>query len=252
MQSLFSCSASFLVAVSFTRKRGSLCFPEAPSSHVPLSHVVVWTDRKAAFKPSVDIQSGRRRRQETQHQIRKSKKEENMLKRRMGHTNNASGMTTEKEEGVVVSQKKAPTPDDLPELMKVILAPESTIDQRIEAVRDIRRMLSVERNPPVEEVLRAGALPPLVEFLKHGESGTLFFDSAGTLVFEAAWALTNIASTHRTRDVVEGGAIAPLIALMRHRIPDVREQAVWCLGNIAGDCSEFRDEVLRHGIAEPM
>jgi hypothetical protein len=30
-------------------------------------------------------------------------------------------------------------------------------------------------------------------------------------------------------------------------VPDVREQAVWALGNIAGDSPKFRDIVLREG-----
>ena len=173
------------------------------------------------------------------------------MKRRLGATNNASAMM-EQEKGTVDTSKRVPTIAEIPDVIKVMVAPESTADQRIEAVRGIRRILSVERNPPVNEVLSAGALPPLVQFLEHAESGSLFYDPNGKLVFEAAWALTNIASTQRTKDVVEGGAVTPLIKLMQHKIADVREQAVWCLGNIAGDCTELRDEVLRQGIVQPM
>ena len=55
------------------------------------------------------------------------------------------------------------------------------------------------------------------------------------LQFEAAWALTNIASTEHTRVVVDHNAVAPLAMLLRHADPNVREQSIWCLGNIAGD-----------------
>ena len=55
------------------------------------------------------------------------------------------------------------------------------------------------------------------------------------LQFEAAWALTNIASTEHTRVVVEHNAVGPLAMLLRHVDADVREQSLWCLGNIAGD-----------------
>ena len=33
---------------------------------------------------------------------------------------------------------------------------------------------------------------------------------------------------------------------------DVREQCAWCLGNIAGDCTELRDLVLQHGAMQPL
>lgn len=57
------------------------------------------------------------------------------------------------------------------------------------------------------------------------------------LQFEAAWALTNIASTNQTRAVVEHGAVPGLVRNLRHHNPDLREQCAWCLGNIAGDCA---------------
>lgn len=55
--------------------------------------------------------------------------------------------------------------------------------------------------------------------------------------FEAAWALTNIASTCKTDAVVQHGAVPPLVRNLRHHNQDLREQCAWCLGNIAGDCA---------------
>lgn len=58
-----------------------------------------------------------------------------------------------------------------------------------------------------------------------------------SLQFEAAWALTNIASTCKTKAVVDHGAVPALVRNLRHHNPDLREQCAWCLGNIAGDCA---------------
>ena len=62
-------------------------------------------------------------------------------------------------------------------------------------------MLSRERNPPIDDVIRSGILPRLVAFLER--------DDDRKLQFEAAWALTNIASgaSHQTSAVVKGNLL---------------------------------------------
>jgi hypothetical protein len=84
-------------------------------------------------------------------------------------------------------------------------------------------------------------VPRLVQFLTH--------DQLPQLQFEAAWALTNIASgaSEQARVVVEAGAVPLFVRLMRSPSDELREQAAWALGNLAGDSHQFRDFVLHQG-----
>ena len=105
-----------------------------------------------------------------------------------------------------------------------------------EATRRVRQLLSRQQDPPVEAVVQAGVVPLIVESLKSENNDT---------VFEAAWALTNIASTEQTTLLAELGALEHMVNLMRSPDPQLRDQCIWCLGNVAGDGVELRDKLLR-------
>jgi len=207
--------------------------------------------RMKSFKKTVDIDAGRRRRDETKLQIRKNKKEDQLSKRRAANSN-PIGASSDTNSSIVTNgsdtdaqdEKKLSTAEELPALANTIRVSPPSATAFVEAVRGIRRMLSVEKNPPILAVIKAGVLPRIKESLLYTEDSTL--------QFEAAWALTNIASTQYTAEVVNVGAIDPLVLCLRSADPNVREQAGWCIGNIAGDSTDFRDRVLQAGALEPL
>ena len=132
-----------------------------------------------------------------------------------------------------------------PEIIHLIN--EGTKDQQLLGITRLRKLLSVEHNPPIQEVIDANLVPKLIEYLDINNKNQ-------SIQFEATWALTNIVSgnSEQTRFVVKAGAVQKLIKLIMSSSDDITEQSIWALGNIAGDCSELRDLVIDSGIIEPL
>ena len=95
------------------------------------------------------------------------------------------------------------------------------IQVQVECCTRIRKLLSIERDPPIDDVIRSGVVPRLVQFLHmNGKNAN------ARLQFEAAWALTNIASgtASHTAEVMKKGAVQHFVNLMLSNHPDVAEQ----------------------------
>ncbi|BFZ25262.1 hypothetical protein BsWGS_28301 [Bradybaena similaris] len=195
------------------------------------------TARLSSYKnKGRDIEDLRRRRAETSVEIRKLKKEETLLKRR----------------NVEVSDDEPPSP--LQEQNKTVMSMSEILSgikssdpaTVLKCTESVRRLLSRERNPPIERVIEAGLVNTLVSFLDANDRPNL--------QFEAAWALTNIASgtSEQTQVVVRSGAVPHFVRLLSSPSMSLVEQCVWALGNIAGDGAELRDMITSHGIIEPL
>ncbi|XP_074658026.1 importin subunit alpha-4-like [Tubulanus polymorphus] len=181
-----------------------------------------------------DLEEMRRRRNEVSVELRKSKREEHLLKRRNVPTIDS----TDSEDN------EKPVNQSLESIVENAASADK--EKQLNAVQAARKLLSSERNPPIDNLIGSGILPILVQCLRR--------DDQPSLQFEAAWALTNIASgtSEQTNAVVSANAVPLFLHLLTSPHQNVCEQAVWALGNIIGDGPCLRDYVIQHNAVDPL
>jgi len=114
-----------------------------------------------------------------------------------------------------------------------------------ECTQKIRKLLSFAHNVPIKQVIDSGVVPRLIQFLHK--------NNMPQLQFETLWVLTNIASSDKpeyTAKIVRDGALQPIMKILQRPNYALQEQAIWGLGNIAGDCLELRNNLLENGVLQ--
>ncbi|KAJ6380399.1 hypothetical protein OIU76_016960 [Salix suchowensis] len=223
--------------------------------------------RKKSYKTGVDADEARRRREDNLLEIRKNKREDNLLKKRregLLFQSQSQPLLDAAQHAANIEKKVNQNLDFNPTTHLMLLFPQADEIEleslpvmvqgvwsddpslQLEATTQFRKLLSIERSPPIDDVIKAGVVPRFVEFLGRQD--------LPQLQFEAAWALTNVASgtSEHTRVVIDHGAVPMFVQLLSSGSDDVREQAVWALGNVAGDSPSCRDLVLGHGALMPL
>uniref|UniRef100_A0A8C8LS51 Importin subunit alpha n=1 Tax=Oncorhynchus tshawytscha TaxID=74940 RepID=A0A8C8LS51_ONCTS len=164
-----------------------------------------------------DVETMRRHRNEVTVELRKNKRDEHLLKKRNVPQEESL------EDSDIDSDFKGQNVT-LEAILQNAVSDNGLI--QLSAVQAARKLLSSDRNPPIDDLIKSGILPILVKCLER--------DDNPSLQFEAAWALTNIASgtSQQTQAVVKSNAVPLFLRLLQSPHQNVCEQAVWALGNI--------------------
>ncbi|MGH0161304.1 UNVERIFIED_CONTAM: hypothetical protein FKN15_049084 [Acipenser sinensis] len=180
---------------------------------------------------SFGFKTMRRQRNEVVVELRKNKRDEHLLKRR--NVPNEDICEDSDVDGDFRVQNTS---------LEAIVQNATSDNQGVQlsAVQAARKLLSSDRNPPIDDLIKSGILPILVHCLDR--------DDNPSLQFEAAWALTNIASgtSEQTQAVVQSsdgpqcrdyviglGVVKPLLSFISPSIPiTFLRNVTWVMVNL--------------------
>ncbi|TNN53499.1 Importin subunit alpha-4 [Liparis tanakae] len=158
-----------------------------------------------------DVETMRRHRNEVTVELRKNKRDEHLLKKR----------NVPQEESLEDSDVDSDFKGQNVTLDAILQ--NATSDNalvQLSAVQAARKLLSSDRNPPIDDLIKSGILPILVKCLER--------DDNPSLQFEAAWALTNIASgtSAQTQAVVKSNAVPLFLRLLHSPHQNCRDYVI--------------------------
>ncbi|KAJ8909079.1 hypothetical protein NDN08_005776 [Rhodosorus marinus] len=203
--------------------------------------------RRKGYKQSIDPDEARRKREEYAVEVRKSKREERIMKRRV--CGSAASFTIldgaqPMEDGWNPEAKGGAQQSQLDSYVRGMFT--NNQQQRFENAVRIGLLLDADEDPPTDQIVRAGAVPLMAQFLDNA--------SSPKLQYQAALVLGNIScgrSIH-VQAVAESGAIPKLVNLVGSEHEPIREQAISALANISAEGPSFRNLVLDHEAMERL
>ena len=127
---------------------------------------------------------------------------------------------------------------DLPDLLNAMRS--GSEKKYLMVAQGFRKILAVEHHWPIQQIIDAGVLSFLIDWIQKFDYPQLQYESARTII--------NIASgtKQNCQVIVDKGAVPFLIELMNSTNEEVKTLTVWATGTIGGNFAYFRDSILQN------
>lgn len=214
-------------------------------------------ERAKDFQRGLNLDEIKRKRDQSQVELRKKKRLEHTSKKRAlaGKVPQVGG-----EEGEEVRVNRECLAEELLERYEVLgregcgveklrvlveVVEGGDLNLQVKALEAIKKVLSVDHNPPLQLLFSLNIAPSLAQLL---------LSPSEAILHEVIWIVVNLAAgpTEVTAGLVAAGCLPPLVALISHNNDDISSLAVWALSNIAGDSLSHRDLVTSLGAIETV
>ena len=122
----------------------------------------------------------------------------------------------------------------------------SDVMQQHAGIIGLRKILSQKQGLPIQQVIDHNVVVKILAMAQNS--------AQPHLQMEATWCLANMASgtTEQTASLIQKNVIPVFVELTRSPFYQIAEQAIWGLGNISGDCVEFRSAVMKSPAVEVL
>lgn len=109
----------------------------------------------------------------------------------------------------------------------------------------IRKLLSIEPNPPIQEIIDNNIIPELIKLL----------DSPfNEFIYESLWALTNVSygDEKQVNTILTHDGLNKIMNLLDSKIEELKKQAIWLLANMTVTSVNIRDLFVGQKVFEKL
>lgn len=161
-----------------------------------------------------------KKREEYTIEIRKNNRDDFLKKKRMGKLEETVQNKEKNEKNLFIESclQRTFTYNDFHYLAECLLS--HVLENEIMGIIGLRKMLSYEKNPPIQAAIDANLLPKIIELMNRNDEPSL--------QLESTWALTNIAmgNSSHIQSIFDRGGVKTLIGLLGSPMPEIVDQVI--------------------------
>ena len=119
------------------------------------------------------------------------------------------------------------------------------IDDKFKGLIGLRKLLQIEPEAPIQEIINLAIVPKLVNLL---DSQLYEF------VYESTYCLCNIASgtAEQASTIITSGGLPKIKNLLDSPVEDIRSQTLWLVSNLVSDSVKIRDILIENKILDKL
>jgi hypothetical protein len=119
------------------------------------------------------------------------------------------------------------------------------IDDKFKGLVGIRKLLSIESHPPIQEIIDLKIVPELINLLEN---------TPNEFKYEAVWSLTNIATgeEEQANTILIYNGIPKILDLLDSNIEEIKSQTVWLIANLIGESTKIRDTLINQKVYDKL